>query len=150
MVIDPWEDIDNYIINIKIIVDNNKLKNSNKIFNFRIYNYRKWKIYWLNICKSWDLFYNKYKNDVQSPFQAFSKFNKSECDIFINWLELYSFSVEQTKPYNSMIFNNNINNRKILSGIYDFKKLKLLVEKCDWLNKKIKAQPLISIYSNKI
>jgi len=145
-----WEDINNYIDDIKIILDNNKLKN-NKIFNFRIYNYGKWKTYWINICKSWYIFYNKYKNDVHSPFQLFSKFNKQECDIFINWLELYSFSVEQTKPYNVMIFNNNINNSlKILAGIDDFKKLKLLVEKCDWLNKKIKVQPLISIYSNKI
>lgn len=146
-----WEDINNYIIDIKIILDNNKLKNSNKIFDFRIYNYGKWKTYWLNICKSWDIFYNKYKDDTFSPFQVFSKFNKQECDTFINWLELYSFSVEQTKPYNAMIFNNNINNSlKILTGIDDFKKIKLLVEKCDWLNKKIKAQPLISIYSNKI
>jgi hypothetical protein len=146
-----WNDINNYIINIKLLMNNDKLKNSNKIFDFRIYNYKKWKTYWLNICKSWNIFYNKYNSVVNSPFQAFSTFNKSECDIFINWLELYSFSVEQTQSYNSSIFNDNINNNlKILAGINDFKKLKLLVEKCNWLNKNIRLQPLISIYSNKI
>lgn len=146
-----WDDINNYIINIKIILEDDKLKNNNKIFNFRVYNYRKWKTYWLNICNSWNVFYDKYKNDVKSPFQAFSKFDKRECDIFINWLELYSFSVEQTKTYSSSIFDNNINNNlKIHAGIDNFKKLKLLVEKCDWQNKKIKSQPLISIYSAKI
>ena len=146
-----WKDINNYIINIKLLMNNDKLKNSNKIFDFRIYNYKKWKTYWLNICKSWNIFYIKYYTIVNSPFQTFSIFNKSECNIFINWLELYSFSVEQTQPYNSSIFNDNINNNlKILAGIHDFKKLKLLVEKCDWLNKNIKLQPLTSIYSNKI
>lgn len=146
-----WYDINNYISNIKLLLNNNKLKNNTKIFNFRIYNYGKWKTYWLNICKSWNIFYDKYNNEVNSPFQAFSIFDKKECDIFINWLELYSFSVEQTKPYDSSIFNNDINiNLKILAGINDFKKLKLLIEKCDWVNKKIKLQPLISIYSNKI
>ena len=121
------------------------------MFNFRVYNYKRWKTYWTNICKSWNIFYTKYHTNVNSPFQAFCLYDKKECNVFINWLELYSFSVEQTKTYNSSIFNDNINNNlKILAGINDFKKLKMLVEKCDWYNKNIKRQSLVSIYSEKI
>ncbi len=146
-----WIDIDLYLDNIKSILNNNKLKNNSKIFNFRIYDYKKWKIYWLNIIKSWKTFYNKFNNLTDTPFLAFSLFNKNECDVFINWLELYSFSVEQTKTYNSSIFDNNIDNSiKILAGIDDFKILKSIVSKCEWLNNNIKNQPLISFYNEKI
>ena len=64
----------------------------------------------------WNIFYTKYHTNVNSPFQAFCLYDKKECNVFINWLELYSFSVEQTKTYNSSIFNDNINNNlKILA-----------------------------------
>ena len=142
-----WNDINLYLDEINNILNTNKLKNTNKIFNFRIYNYNKWKKYWLNIHKSWNIFYLKFSNDVDTPFQAFSSFNKEECNIFINWLELYSFSVEQTIPYDSSIFNNNINNNlKILAGINDFKTLKLILNKCNWINNNIIRQPLNSIF----
>ncbi len=146
-----WNNINEYIDNINNILKNNKLKNSNKIFNFRIYNYKKWKIYWNNIYISWNKYYSKYNTIVDTPFRAFSLFTKKECDIFINWLELYSFSVQQIQTYNVSIFNNNINNNlKILAGINDFKKLKYILYKCEWLNDNIKNQPLLSIYDEKI
>ena len=138
------------VINIKLLMNNDKLKNSNKIFDFRIYNYKKWKTYWLNICKSWNIFYIKYYTIVNSPFQTFSIFNKSECNIFINWLELYSFSIDSSITYSSSIFNNNIDiEKKIFAGIDDFKKLKGLLDKCLWINDNVKMQPLETLYIKK-
>ena len=96
---------------------------------------------------SFNQLYFKFKDEYNGPFDAFEKYNIDECQMFINWLELYSFSVEQTIQYNSSIFNNNINeNLKILAGINDFKILKSILEKCEWVNNNINEQALNSIF----
>ena len=91
-------------------------------------------------------FYEKFRDVVDSPFSAFIIYDKDECDLFINWLELYSFSINQTFIYSSSIFNNKLTEEKILAGVDSFKKLKILLEKCEWINIKIKEQPISSIY----
>lgn len=146
-----WDDINNYINSIEKLLNNNTYKNSNRLsFNYRVMNYTKWKNYWKNICYSWNKFYQKFSNKVDSPFLAFYIYDKNECDLFINWLELYSFSINQSFMYSSNIFNNKLIEEKILTGIDSFKKLKLLLEKCEWINDDIKRQPLVSIYMESI
>lgn len=126
-----WQDIDNYINDIKNIMDKNKYKNNDKLFN-------KWKRYWLNIYKSWRIFYDTYNTKSPGPFQAFNLFDYNQCDKFITWLELYSFSI---------IFNNEINKDiKELAGIDDFKKIKTIFDKCEWINNSIKSQLLTTKY----
>jgi hypothetical protein len=145
-----WTDVDDYLNIIKNFIKNDYYKNSEKLFNFRILQYFKWKNYWNNIIKSWKKFYKKYKSVSTSPFQAFIKFNYEECDIFINWLELYSFSIDSSITYSSTIFNNNIDiEKKISAGIDDFKKLKGLLDKCLWINNNVKMQPLETLYIKK-
>ena len=142
-----WDDINNYINSIEKLLNTNTYKNSNRLlYNYRIMNYVKWKNYWKNICKSWKKFYEKFRDVVDSPFSAFIIYDKDECDLFINWLELYSFSINQTFIYSSSIFNNKLTEEKILAGVDSFKKLKILLEKCEWINIKIKEQPISSIY----
>lgn len=145
-----WEDINEYILGIEYLLNNNVYKISNRIFNWRVRNYNNWKIYWKNICKSWKKFNEKYSSIVSGPFYAFSLYDKKECDLFLNWLELYSFSINQTMEYNSSIFNNKLLEKKILAGVNNFKKLKSLLEKAEWLNSNIISQPIRSIYTDSI
>ena len=145
-----WSNINDYILGIEKLLNNNIYKISNRIFNWRVSNYNKWKIYWKNICKSWKIFNEKYSSLVSGPFYAFSLYDKKECELFINWLELYSFSINQTIEYNSSIFNNKLSEKNTLIGINNFKKLKLLLEKAEWLNSNITYQPIKSIYTDSI
>ena len=145
-----WSNINDYILGIEKLLNNNIYKISNRIFNWRVSNYNKWKIYWKNICKSWKIFNEKYSSLVSGPFYAFSLYDKKECELFINWLELYSFSINQTIEYNSSIFNNKLSEKNTLIGINNFKKLKLLLEKAEWLNFNITYQPIKSIYTESI
>jgi hypothetical protein len=91
-----WSSIE-YILNrgnktIKLIDDG--------ILNESIYNKQKthyfdkemWKNYWKIITKSYNSFYEIYKDKYDSPFKAFENFDYKDCKIFINWLELYSLS----------------------------------------------------------
>jgi hypothetical protein len=135
-----WEDINIYLSIVKEFIESNYYKNSNKLFNFRILQYSKWKSYWNNIIKSWMIFFTKYRDISASPFQAFIKFNYEECDIFINWLELYSFTYYE---YNNMIYEKEI------PGSILFKKLKNILLDVIWLNNNINIQPMISIYIDK-
>ena len=145
-----WLDINNYILGIKTLLNSNEYKISNRIFNWRVRDYNIWKIYWKNICKSWKKFNEKYSSIVTGPFYAFSLYNKIECNLFINWLELYSFSINQTMVYNSSIFNNKLSEKKNVTGIDNFKKLKSLLEKAEWINFNIIRQPIRSIFTESI
>jgi hypothetical protein len=145
-----WLDINNYILGIETLLNSNEYKMSNRIFNWRVRDYNIWKIYWKNICKSWKKFNEKYSSIVTGPFFAFSLYNKIECNLFINWLELYSFSIDQTMVYNSSIFNNKLSEKKNVTGIDNFKKLKSLLEKAEWINFNIIRQPIRSIFTESI
>ena len=68
----------------------------------------------------------------------------------MNWLELYSYSMNQLRIYNSSIFNNKLSEQKIVKGFNNYKKLKSLLEKAEWINIDIKNQSLISIYKEYI
>ncbi len=133
-----WKDIDDYIETMINIVKSNKYKT-----NVMIRNYKKWYDYWLNVYESWKYFYNKYKHISISPFLTFSVFNTDDCEIFINWLELYSFTYIE---YNNFVFNEINNTKQEIAGIKDFKKLKKMVNNVIWINEDVKLQPLISIY----
>jgi hypothetical protein len=112
--------------------------------NYKIRDFTKFKLYWNNLYKSWNYFYEKYFEKAPSPFKAFSFFNYDECGLFINWLELYSFTY---LDYNTNIFSEY---NGTIAGVNDFKKLKKLIENVHWINTKIKQQPLSSIYNKNI
>ena len=112
--------------------------------------YNTLKIYWKHICKSWKRFYEKFSSIVPGVFLAFSVYDKNECSLFMNWLELYSYSMNQLRIYNPSIFNNKLYEEKIVKGLDNYKKLKSLLEKAEWINIDIKNQPLISIYKDYI
>ena len=147
-----WNDINNNIIDIEILLNNNNYKLLNINFNFNNHksDYNTLKIYWKHICKSWKRFYEKFSSIVPGVFLAFSVYDKNECSLFINWLELYSYSMNQLRIYNSSIFNNKLYEEKIVKGLDNYKKLKSLLEKAEWININIKNQPLISIYKEYI
>lgn len=132
-----WKDINEYI--------NLLYKNLNRYEgNYKIRDFTKFKLYWNNLYKSWNYFYEKYFEKAPSPFKAFSFFNYDECGLFINWLELYSFTY---LDYNTNIFSEY---NGTIAGVNDFKKLKKLIENVHWINTKIKQQPLLSIYNKNI
>jgi hypothetical protein len=112
--------------------------------NYKIRDFTKFKLYWNNLYKSWNYFYEKYFEKAPSPFKAFSFFNYDECGLFINWLELYSFTY---LDYNTNIFSEY---NGTIAGVNDFKKLKKLIENVHWINTKIKEQLLLSIYNKNI
>jgi hypothetical protein len=145
-----WNDFNNNIINIEILLNNNNYKLSNINFNSHMSDYNTLKIYWKHICKSWKRFYEKFSSIVPGVFQAFSVYDKNECSLFMNWLELYSYSMNQLRIYNSPIFNNKLSEQKIVKGLDNYKKLKSLLEKAEWINIDIKNQSLISIYKEYI
>jgi hypothetical protein len=51
IILDPWEDIDSYMITMFNIVLSNKYKN-----NYIIRNYARWYNYWINIYESCNIF----------------------------------------------------------------------------------------------
>jgi hypothetical protein len=61
-----------------------------------------------------------------------------------------SYTIHQLRIYNSSIFNNKLSEEKILKCLDNYKKLKSLLEKAEWININIKNQPLISIYKDYI
>jgi len=145
-----WNDFNYNIIDIEILLNNNNYKLSNIIFNSHKSDYNTLKIYWKHICKSWKRFYEKFSSIVPGVFLAFSVYDKNECSLFMNWLELYSYSMNQLRIYNPSIFNNKLSEQKIVKGLDNYKKLKSLLEKAEWINIDIKNQPLISIYKEYI
>jgi hypothetical protein len=52
--------------------------------------------------------------------------------------------------YNSSIFNNKLSEKKNVTGIDNFKKLKSLLEKAIWINFNIIRQPIRSIFTESI
>jgi hypothetical protein len=115
-----WNTIDNYMENIKLLIEKKNNSNlENNFFNYRIYNKNRWKIFWNNVYKSWKKFYEIYYLDkkVSTPFLSYIYYNKTDCKYFINWLEIYNLSLHN---YNSKIFNKRLN---IDIGLIEFKKL---------------------------
>ena len=131
-----WNEINDYINSmLESIKNKEKYKN-----DYKIRNYKKFVNYWINLEKSWNIFYKKYVDKSPSPFRSFTFFNYDECNIFINWLELYSFTYYE---YNNMIYEKEI------PGSVLFKKLKNILLDVIWLNNNINIQPMISIYIDK-
>jgi len=112
--------------------------------NYKIRIFSKFKIYWDNLYKSWNNFYNKFLEISPSPFRSFSYFNHEECNLFINWLELYSFSYIE---YNTSIFEEF---NGAIAGINEFKELKNLIESVYWINTNINSQSFVSILKKNI
>jgi len=132
-----WENINNYI---NLLYSNiERYRN-----NYKIRNFYKFKIYWDNLYKSWNNFYNKFHEISPSPFRSFSYFNHEECNLFINWLELYSFSYIE---YNTSIFEEF---NGTIAGINEFKELKNLIESVYWINTNINSQSFVSILKKNI
>jgi len=133
----PWKNIDDYMENIKILLDKEDNSNlENNFFNYRIYDKNRWNFFWKNICKSWKIFYEKYyiEKKMSSPFLSYDLYNKEDCEYFINWLEIYNLSMHN---YNSKIFNERFN---IDIGQDEFKELVQLSNKAIYILDNIKLQ----------
>jgi hypothetical protein len=132
-----WDTIDNYMENIKLLIEKKNNSNlENNFFNYRIYDKKAWKIYWNNVYKSWKKFYEIYYLDkkVSTPFLSYTYYNKTDCKYFINWLEIYNLSLQN---YNSKIFNKRFN---IDIGIKEFKELIELSNKSTYILNNITFQ----------
>ena len=135
-----WKNIDNYMENIKTLLDKENNSNlENNFFNYRIYNKNKWKIFWKNIYKSWKIFYEKYyiEKKTPTPFLSFYLYQKENCKYFINWLEIYNLSIYN---YNSKIFNKGFN---INIGQDEFQELINLSNKATYILNNINFQPYV-------
>ena len=132
-----WNDINDYMENIKILIDKkNNSSLENNFFNYRIYDKNRWKIFWNNIYNSWIMFYEKYyiEKRMATPFFSFDLYNVKDCKYFINWLEIYNLSMHN---YNSEIFNKRFN---INIGQNEFKELVHLSNKAIYILDNIKLQ----------
>ena len=132
-----WKNIDDYMENIKILLDKEDNSNlENNFFNYRIYDKNGWNFFWKNICKSWKIFYEKYyiEKKMSSPFLSYDLYNNEDCEYFINWLEIYNLSMHN---YNSKIFNERFN---IDIGQDEFKELVQLSNKAIYILDNIKLQ----------
>jgi len=99
-----WNDINN------IIKKGNNTFNRNNILykqNPPILNIELWKKYWLIIEKSFNELYKQFGEKTKGPFEAFKYYNKNNCIVFLNWLELYSFSCKLFDKVSYDFYNNN-------------------------------------------
>lgn len=135
-----WKNINNYMENIKTLLDKENNSNlENNFFYYRIYNKNRWKIFWKNIYKSWKIFYEKYyiEKKTPTPFLSFYLYQKENCKYFINWLEIYNLSIYN---YNSRIFNKRFN---INIGQDEFQELIVLSNKATYILNNINFQPYV-------
>ncbi len=133
-----WKELDEIIEkgNEEIKLSNNIGKNIN--YNkFVIRNINKWKKYWKTIYNSWIKFKNKYENISLSPFRAFMYFNELNCDDFVGWLELYSYTFTN---FNKIIYYNFLGKRFEIPNIKTFNQLKEIINNVEWINKIIVPQ----------
>ncbi len=133
-----WDELDDIInagIN-QIKISNNTGKNMN--YNtFTIRNINKWKKYWNKIYESWINFKLKYKTLNETPFRSFSIFNEKNCNDYLGWLEIYSYTFTN---FNKIIYYHFLNKNYYIPKIKIFNKLKDIINNVKWINNKIISQ----------
>lgn len=144
-----WNDIRDIIKRGKEYIDLMNINNS-VIMNynrFEIRNINKWKKYWTTIFNSWNIFENKF-NKAMTPFSAFKFFNENEnCNDFIDWLELYSFTFFN---FNKVFVYKFFNYTYEIPELRTFIQLREILNNVVWTNNDIREQseifiPFISI-----
>jgi hypothetical protein len=127
-----WDEIYNIIImgekTIKLIKNGQNNILSNEIRNIDI-----WILYWRIIQKSFEEIYFKFKDIYIGPFSAFEKYNKNDCQMFINWLELYSLSRYYEKTNYIFYTENGIKQQFIIPYKEEFNKLLEIIKKSIWI-----------------
>jgi len=127
-----WQEINNIIENgertIKYI-NNGK----NNILSLNIRNLNIWKLYWKMIKNSFNQLYFKFKNEYIGPFDAFEKYNIYECQMFINWLELYSLSKYYEKTKYNFYIENGTKHTFIIPYKQEFINLLSLLKNSVWV-----------------
>lgn len=109
---------------------------------FVIRNINKWKKYWESIFSSWKIYKNKYEKQSSSPFRAFATFNENNCNEYLGWLEIYSYTFIN---YNKVIYYNFLNKKYEIPHIKIFNKLKEIINNVNWINNTITSQQDIFI-----
>lgn len=117
-----WNEINDIII--KGIISINKSNENNILYKQKqkIYDIELWKRYWIIVKKSFDELYQIYGDKCNGPFNAFKYYNDNNCRIFINWIELYSFSCRLFENYLYTFYDKNgkINNNVKIPFKKDF------------------------------
>ena len=134
-----WNEIDDILKNgIKMINECKEIKNNK---NWRVIDQNKWIKYWNTIYNSWTHFKMKYYDETEfqyTPFRSFIMYDKNDCALFCDWLELYSHTYMNFMNINTYVFNNQIQE---IPGIKDFSKLKILLNSCKWINNDVHSTP---------
>jgi hypothetical protein len=96
-----------------------------------------WKLYWVMIKNSFNQLYFKFKNEYIGPFDAFKKYNIYECQMFINWLELYSLSKYYEKTKYNFYIENGTKHTFIIPYKQEFINLLSLLKNSVWIIDKL-------------
>jgi hypothetical protein len=127
-----WDEIYNIIkFGVKTI---ELIRNGqNNILSSEIRNIDIWILYWTMIKKSFERLYFKFKDVYIGPFSSFEKYNKNDCQIFINWLELYSLSRYYEKTNYIFYIENGTKQEFIIPYKEEFRKLLNIIKKSIWI-----------------
>ena len=127
-----WDEIYNIIKygekTIELIQDG-----QNNILSSEIRDIDIWILYWTMIKKSFEEIYFKFKDSYIGPFSAFEKYDKNDCQMFINWLELYSLSRYYEKTNYIFYTENGIKQQFIIPYKEQFNKLLDIIKKSIWI-----------------
>lgn len=105
----------------------------NNILSSEIRNIDIWILYWTMIKKSFEKIYFKFKDSYIGPFSVFEKYDRSDCQMFINWLELYSLSRYYEKTNYIFYIENGIKQEFIIPYKEEFSKLLDIIKKSIWI-----------------
>lgn len=132
------------------------IKEGNNVLN-NIKNLDTWILYWKIIKKSFDYIYNKFSSKYIGPFDAYNEYDHTECQMFINWLELYSLSKYYEKTNYNFYLENGTTHTFIIPYKKEFLNLLNLLKKSDWIienlqidNGNININALNRLYKNNI
>jgi len=117
-----WKDIIDIIENGEITI-NYIMAGKNNILSSNIRNLDTWILYWKIIKKSFNYLYTRFKDNSIGPFDAFKYYNEEECQMFINWLELYSLSRYYEKTNYNFYMKNETRHTFIIPYKTEFIKL---------------------------
>ena len=127
-----WEEI-NYIIENGEKTINYIKNGKNNILSSNIRNLNTWELYWTMIKNSYNQLYFKFKDKYNGPFDAFEKYNIDECQMFINWLELYSLSKYYEKTKYNFYIENGTKHTFIIPYKQEFINILGLLKNSEWI-----------------
>ncbi len=127
-----WQNIIDIIENGELTIKH-IMNNKNNISNLDIKNIDTWIKYWKIIQKSFNFLYVRFKDLSNGPFDAFKHYNSAECQMFINWLELYSLSRYYEKTSYNFYIKNGTKHTFIIPYKSEFINLLNLLKNVEWI-----------------